>query len=427
MSGAASPPPLPPPPPPPGPWLAGERAPERAGEGAPLEGKVEADVAIVGGGITGVATAYFLASSSFRTVLVEAGDLAGGASGRNAGLVLTGLADHYNRLARGIGRTAARSVWAYTADNGRLIREAVEKHRIDCGYDACGSYVLATFKAEQDDLAESHEWMREDRLLGPQGPLGAVELLSKTGLGERSRAPRGLAALFQPRDAAVDPAALVRGLARHLGPSVRIHERTEVIGLSVTSDGVELATPRGRLRAHVAVIATNAAAARLHAFFEDRIWAVRGQGFVTDPVDARVLDAGVTASWGHEYYRQLEDGRILAAGVNPDPRDDEMGFDLSPTGECQGFLQRFRAHRVPAAPADLPIRTRFAGTTAFSADGVPLVGPIPGQSGLLCACGYTMRGLSLGMAAGRSLARLIEDGRRDYPASFSLSRFLGAS
>ncbi len=395
-----------------------------------LDRDLEVDVAIVGGGLTGAGVAYHLRESRHDVAILEAGEAAaggGGASARAAGLVLTGISDHLNQLEHGVGREPAVAVWRYTQENARLVEEAVARERIACGFRRPGSYALATFPAEEKDLEASKA------ILDAAGI--EARWLDAAALKRRPGAPRGLAALFYPRDAVVDAPPLVDGLlAAAVGASgghVRVFERTAVAALDLGSGaggGARLETETGRtVRATVVVLAAGAHAPRLHRFFADKVLPIRAQGFVTAPGPGGrpVLDAPVSASWGHELYRPLDDGRIVAAGMNWEPKAEEMTYDDAPTDEFQGYLEKFRAHRLPAAPADLAIERRFAAPEAFAADGLPLLGPVPGQPALLAACGYTFRGLSIGLAAARSIARLIQDGTRDYPPCLALARFLG--
>lgn len=369
------------------------------------------DVAIIGGGLTGAAAAYFLAGRGIAVALLERGALAGGATARNAGLVLTGLGDHYNRVVRGVGRAEAAAIWRATIENGRLVGEAVEKHAIACGYERCGSLALATFPAEAADLAESFALMRED---------GVAE---GAALLEKIEDPRGLAAIRFEGDAAIDAAAFARGLAASAAAGVTILEGTTVRAIEAGPDGARLETSRGEVRATIAVLACEAEAGRLHPYLEPLIWPVRGQGFVTKPL-RRLLSHGVTASWGHEHYHQRADGRLVAAGVRPDPGADEITTDEVTTDVFQGFLAKFAAMRIPGLPVALDVESRFASIAGFTQDGLPIVGPVPGIASLLCACGTGMRGLSLGMAMGRAVATLILDGKRTHPASFGPGRFL---
>lgn len=374
------------------------------------------DVAVIGGGLTGVAAAYFLAHAGVATALVERGRVGGadaGASARSAGLVPTGPADHPNRVAHGVGAAGAAAIWRFSAENGRIVRELRERHAIECGYAVTGSRAGAANDAEARDLEASAALLREH---APE--LGVEYERGRAGAGARP------ASLLYPHDACLDVAAFLRGLlAAAAGKGLRVLEEAPATALEVSGSGAGLETARGEVRAEIAIVAANAWAPEIHPFFRGLVWPVRGQGLVTAPLSP-VLDRPLTASWGHELYRQRPDGRLVAAGFRPDPGEDEIGYDARPDAEFQGFLERFAARRIAALPAQLPVEERFAGICAFSSDGLPLVGALPGQPKILAACGFTMRGLAFGAAAGRAVARLAVDGVREAPQSFSPLRFL---
>ncbi len=379
-----------------------------------------ADVAVVGGGLTGIATAYYLAEAGVAVALVErSAELCGASTARTAGLLLTGVADHLNRVAEGVGRAEAAAIWRFTLENAELVRGLVDRLGISCGYDPCGSWTLAASPAEAKDLADSVEILREERI-----DCGAT-LVGGAALAGAKGAPAGLAAIRYPRDAAIDPVAFGRGLAAAF-PAGRVEVRTgaPVTSIDVSGEGVALDTPRGEVRAEIAVIAANAYAPEIHRFLRPLVWPVRGQGFITAPLPP-VLASGVAANWGHEMYRQLPDGRLLAAGFRPGTTEDEIGYDESPTDTFQGFLEGFARERIPALPADLRIERRFAGLCGFAHDGLPIVGPLPGNPKVVVAGAYTMRGLSFAVAVGRAVAGLATEGERgELPQSFGPGRFL---
>src|SRR6185295_4451221 len=118
-------------------WLDEPYAPR-----APLGGDAAVDVAVLGGGLTGVAAAYFLASRGCRVALLERDVLASGASGRNAGFLLCGVASTYSVAIKSHGRERSRVLWSVSRDNHALIRSLVETEGLDCLYARQGSHTL---------------------------------------------------------------------------------------------------------------------------------------------------------------------------------------------------------------------------------------------------------------------------------------------
>lgn len=395
---------------------------------APGADVLERDVLVLGGGVTGLASAAFLSEAGVSVALLERGRIgaAGGSAAAASGLLCTGVGDHAARAAHGVGRRAAAEVVAFTEESRRLALALVERLGIECGLERRGAVALAVNAAEAEDLRATAALYEEERVAA------GARLLDRAGLEALPRAPRGPAAILYPGDAALDPPALLRGLAAALregrcGPgAVLVLEVEAAASLEAGAQGVLAALADGReVRASIAVVAANGWASMVHPFFDRVVFPTRGQGFVTAPLPP-LLERPYHAGWGHELVRQRADGRLAACGFRPDPGEEDTSLDDRPTEVFQGFLARFLCGRVPGlpAPADLPVERRFAGTCGFSQDGLPLLGPLPGQPALLAACGFTMRGLSLGFAAGRAVARLVTRGERSYPACLAAGRFL---
>ncbi len=114
----------------------------------PLEGDATADVAIVGGGIAGIASAYFLARSGAKVIVLEARGVAGAASGRNAGFLLAGVAENFLAASRRYGEEATWRIWRLTKRTQALVRALVAEHAIACELRWNGSDQIAGDDAE---------------------------------------------------------------------------------------------------------------------------------------------------------------------------------------------------------------------------------------------------------------------------------------
>src|SRR2546425_10743331 len=119
-----------------------------------------ADVLVIGGGITGVSVLHHLRARGFDGVLVERAHIAAGASGRNAGFLLAGVAENYAEAVRIFGRSRAREIWQLTLENHATMIEAVQARPV--GYRRLGSATLASGDKEAAQLAESWQLLQED-------------------------------------------------------------------------------------------------------------------------------------------------------------------------------------------------------------------------------------------------------------------------
>ena len=221
----------------------------------PLDGDVEADVAIVGAGYTGLWTAYYLALAdpSLRIAVVER-EIAGfGASGRNGGWCSALFAASGPAIAAAAGggaagHAAAVDLQAAMVETVDEVGRVAAAEGIDCGYAKGGTLTLATSPAHEArvraHVADDHDWGLTD-----------TRWLSAAEVRERVGAAGVLGGALTPHCARVQPAALVRGLARAVeGRGVALYERTAATALR---PGV-VSTDRGEVRAPVVVRATEA-------------------------------------------------------------------------------------------------------------------------------------------------------------------------
>src|SRR6266508_5047300 len=122
---------------------------------APADLRATADVAVIGGGLLGAATAYWLARAGATVALLEAGALAGGATGRNGGFVVAGTAAPYPAAIERFGHTTARAVWGLTLESRALLRQTLAEEAIDCDYREPGLLHLALGDAQLAGLART--------------------------------------------------------------------------------------------------------------------------------------------------------------------------------------------------------------------------------------------------------------------------------
>ncbi len=224
---------------------------------APLTGDVEADVAIVGAGFTGLWAAYYLAEAdpSLRIVVLE-GETAGfGASGRNGGWCSALFPASSDSLARLAGREAALAQHqAMRATVDEVVRVA-RAEEIDADITKGGTITLARsgpqWRRAQQEVAAARTWDRDET---------DVRLLDAAETAARLRATRAVGATYTPDCAVIHPARLVRGLARAVERrGVTIHEQTRVTSLQPG----RAITRRGVVRARHVLRATEGYSAQL--------------------------------------------------------------------------------------------------------------------------------------------------------------------
>jgi glycine/D-amino acid oxidase-like deaminating enzyme len=294
-------------------WLDHPDAPPA---GPPLDGTVEADLVVVGGGLTGLWTALLAAEEGKRVVVLEGERVAFGASGRNGGFCAASLTHGIgNGLARWPGELA--TLERMGRENLDAIRATVARYGIDCDWEDTGAIDVATAPHQLAWLAEEAEQLRR---LGWH-----AELLDAEAMRAQVRSPTYLGGLWS-RDAAalVDPARLCWGLARAAqAAGASIFEGTPVRALATDGAGVRAEAPRGRVCARRALLATSAFPPLVRAI-RRYVAPVYDYVLVTEPLSETQRDAiGWRGRQGlsdvanqFHYYRQTADHRILWGGYD---------------------------------------------------------------------------------------------------------------
>lgn len=371
------------------------------------------DIAIIGGGITGVSTAYWLKQRdpSLRVVVLEAETLAHGASGRNAGFLLLGTHTDYASAVDAYGAEQARRLWRFTAENARLIRDALDGKTFDL--DWSGSLVAAGSEAEAE------RFRRSARLLAEEGI--EATYLDPAAADDRMGAAGFHGALYVPEGGTLHPAKLVRYLAAESGATVVEGWRAEA--LEPTAAGVRVRGTGASIETGRVVVAANAYLPTLLPDLASWVRPVRAQMFATAPV-ARALDVPVYSHAGYFYLRQLPTGEVLLGGARHLHEPDEVGYADITTDPLQADLEGYLRSHFPAF-ADAEITRRWSGTMGFSTDGLPAFGAVPGVDGAWWVGGFTGHGMGYGFRMGKLVAASLLGEPDPYADLFDARRFEG--
>jgi glycine/D-amino acid oxidase-like deaminating enzyme len=369
-------------------------------DGATVERKRRdrADVVIIGGGVTGFGCAYWLSKKEKRKVVVlEAGTVASGASGRNGGFVLRGIQSYYNIAVKRYGRDAAKLIYSFTEENQILLKEFASAHGNNFDLEERGSLLLACSLEELEDLSQSADLLKSDGF--------SVEYLKEDPLDRDF-----YGALRNSGDLAVHPYKLVGALQSASGVEVLENEAVSRIETGETVPLVVHSTSRV-FECDRILIATNAYAPLMYSWFVDKIQPTRGQILVTQPLKKRLLDTLCYANYGWEYFRQLSDNRLLLGGCRQLFLDDELGYADMITKPVQQALENYLKDRFPDI-AGVPIDYRFSGVMGFTQDGLPLVGELKKVPGAFFAVACNGHGLSYGLNMSKLLVEMAFEGRK---------------
>jgi len=385
-------------------WLREALAREDHGAAPPLAGDVNADVAIVGGGFTGLWTAYFLteANPGLGIAVVEQDICGGGPSGRNGGFA-SGWWDELHGLVTLYGPEGAVKACRAISDSITAIGGFCDDNGVDAWFKKAGYMYAVTAAAHEPTCKAMVDLARE------VGAPDELRELTQAEVRTRCASPAFLAGAFMRDGASVQPGFLVRGLRRVvMERGVRIYEGTAVTGLKAGPPAV-LTTPGGRLRAKHVVLALNAWATGWPKLSR-RLVAWSSYIVLSAPAPQRLAEIGWTGGelisdfrTSLRYFRTTADGRIAFGGGGGRARrtiDDAFTRDTRAVEQAaEGFRLMFPTF------ADVPIEDGWGGPIDVSPTHLPVFGTLePGN--LFYALGYTGNGVAPSHLAGQVLADL---------------------
>jgi glycine/D-amino acid oxidase-like deaminating enzyme len=381
-----------------------------------LPGPDEADVCIVGGGYTGLWTAYYLKGlrPELRVVVLEAAFAGFGASGRNGGWVTAELPGSRARYARGTrGMAGVRALEAALRDTVDEVGRVIAAEDIPADFVRGGRLSVATSPSQLARLRDTLTHLRE------HGDGEVYTFLGPGELAERITIAGALGGLYAPHSARIQPAALAAGLAEAAERrGVEIYEATPVTAILPAGAhpypgvGAVARTVFGDVRARSVLRCTEGFTARLPGL-RRALLPMNSSMVVTEPLPAEVWkqigwDGCETLSdeaHAYMYAQRTADGRIAIGGRGVPYRfasgTDHRGVtDESTAGALAGLLHRY----FPAA-ASVPLAHAWCGVLGVPRDWCASVTYHP-ASGIGWAGGYTGHGVAAANLAGRTLADL---------------------
>jgi gamma-glutamylputrescine oxidase len=277
-----------------------------------LAGAQTADVCIIGAGFTGISAALELSERGFSVIVLEAVRVGFGASGRNGGQIVNGYSRDLDVISARYGADAGRAIGAMALEGGNIIRERIDKYKIDCDHVTGGLFAAITPK--QMKGLEHHRQVWAD--FGHH----SLELVDKPGLAKHVTTDAYVGGMIDHLSGHIHPLNLVQGeaaAAESLG--ARIFEDSPVISVD-TGPNPSVKTASGEVRAKFVLVCANAYIGDLLPEIGGKIMPVSTQILATEPLGeqaAALLPSNVCvedANYVLDYYRRTADNRILYGG-----------------------------------------------------------------------------------------------------------------
>ncbi len=390
------------------PWLDTDRALTRnsyyaatAARGPahpPLSGSAACDVAVVGGGLAGLSAALDLRARGFDVVLLEAREIGFGASGRNGGQAIHGLACDQDVVEAQLGLEEARRVWAMSIEALDLLRQRIADHGIACDW-RDGYLGLATNARKGRALAD---WA--DRIERDYGyPLARI---APADLPRWIASPRFHSGVHDPRSGHLHPLKYTLGLAEAAARAgVRLHEGSPVTALQPGTPTV-LRTPQGELRARQVLLAGNVylqdIAPGLAPALAARIMPVGTYIVATPVLGADVARALVPSGCAVcdtdfvlDYFRTTDDHRMLYGG--------RVSYSTVTPADLPESMRRRMVATFPQL-AGVKVDYAWGGFVDITMNRAPDFGRLPGAPQVYYLQGFSGHGLALTGLAGRLVA-----------------------
>lgn len=373
----------------------------------PIEGTQSCDVAVIGGGFTGLSAALELAERGVDVRLLEAGHIGWGASGRNGGFACIGSHKlSYGTMISRYGLEATIAFYNAMKDSVALVADNARRYGIDIWKTISGEVTLAHLPNRMDEFRDDQRFYRDT--FGEEN-----EVLSRSDLIERGLAGPGFhGGLMGPVGFGVHPLNYVRGLARAAHKAgARLHPKSRLIRWEEAEGAHRLTTAGGTLTARRVIVCTNGYTPEdVSPRHAGRILPALSSIIVTRPLTADELKAQgwTTETLAYDsrnllhYFRLLPGGRFLFGGRG--------GTDSSAAAApAYRALMTETFHRLFPAWKDAEITHYWRGFVCLANDRVPYVGALDAKKTVFTALAYHGNGVAMGSWSGRAVARLLLD------------------
>jgi len=387
-----------------------------------IDRDIEVDIAIIGGGFTGLSSAYHLkaAEPALNVALVESNVIGFGASGRNGGFNMTLFGLTLSITALRFGKAKAREAHHYMEKAVDTLRDLVDELKLECEYEHPGFLRVATSEKYQKRLLHEIEFAHKLGLTG-------IEWLNRSEIKQQVNSPQYIGAWWEPRCGILNPAKLAWGWKDVIkDQGVTVLENTPVKEVIRTRDKIRLITASGTVTAEKVILATNAYS---HLILQARhkqlpVWT---HIVLTEPLKkSRLEQIGWENRQGIEdarnlvhYYRLTSENRLLMGG-----RDVSLsyGTDMEKDLNDKTFtgLKKDVIDIFPSLNG-IKFTHQWGGPVSVTLDMAPAMGYL-GDKRMIYSVGCMGHGVSLSHLNGKTMADLTLERQTDLTDVFFVNR-----
>ncbi|MBO2958194.1 NAD(P)/FAD-dependent oxidoreductase [Burkholderia pseudomallei] len=364
----------------------------------PLEGTIDADVCVIGAGLTGISAALNLAERGHSVAVLEASKVGWAASGRNGGQLIGGFACGIDAFEPYLNADEIRLVWDMGLETLAIAKERIAKHAIDCAF-VPGYLSAANKPRDVDALRRSRD--EAARRFG----YTRLRYVERDALAQYVQSSRYLGGLFDPDSGHLHPLNYTLGLARAaVASGARIHEDSAVTRIASEARGHVVSTARGAVRARFVVLACNAFLGALAPALSRKIMPVGTYVIATEPLGearARALmpaQAAICDSrFALDYFRPTPDARLLWGG--------KVSYSTLEPRKLADAMRRDMLKTFPQL-ADVTIEHAWGGFVDITMNRAPHFGRLTPT--VYFAQGFSGHGVNTTGLAGKLIAEAID-------------------
>jgi len=361
-----------------------------------LEGDIEADVCIVGGGFTGMVTGLTLAELGYDVVILEGAKVGWGASGRNGGQIINGFSREIEYIENTVGPEGATALASLALEGGNVIRELVSRYGIKCDL-KYGSVLAACSTKQLRGMTEVKDmWASRGR--------NGIEILNSHAIRDHVGTDKYVGGWIDHKGGHIHPLNLVQGEAKAAeGLGARIFEQTRVTEVDHQSATPVVHTEGGSVTSRYVVLAGNAYLGKTVKQLYPKILPASTQIIVTEPLSDKMANDILPtdmcvedANYVLDYFRLTADKRLLFGGGTVYGGEDVADVEKA---------LRPNMERLFPATKDLKVDFGWQGNIALTWSRLPHVGRL--GSGTYFAHGYSGHGVTSSHMMGRLVAHAL--------------------
>jgi gamma-glutamylputrescine oxidase len=371
-----------------------------------LEGDIESDVCIVGGGFMGLATAYFLRNSGLKVVLLERHETGFGGSGRNGGQILPGYTPDVLELAKKYGDDVSKRLWDLSIEGVSIVKNIIRDHQIDCDFKPGAVYLAENALEDKQMRREADTLIRRFQY--------NMEYKDADDIAEMMGTEFYYSGIYKPDAGHFQPLKYVQALTQIVhSHGVHVYESTAAEAIRKVGDGYVVHTPNGLIRSRRVVLCGDSYLGALVPDLRKKYVLIRNAIIGTAPIDPKlnIIPSDVCAyeiSQYMHFYRKCADGTFIIGG------GDVIKPQMSIMGTQEKIVNSLTEEMERIFPQLNGIRVKYqwGGNIAMTNTLLPNVGTI--DENIFYANGFSGHGINVTHIVAKLVAEAILDKNADY-------------